>query len=87
MLSDEGKFSIECLRAQTTRMKIPVLALFFLVPITGVGQYLNPHISAESLRMKTSKLPYFILTSRRLIFRSQKHFLRPSSPQTVTMTS
>jgi hypothetical protein len=27
-----------------------------------VSPYLNPHVSAESWRMKTTKLPYFILT-------------------------
>ena len=43
-----GKFSIECLRAQTTRTKTPVLAIIFRVPMTSVSPYLNPQISDES---------------------------------------
>jgi hypothetical protein len=48
MLGCEGKFSIDFLRAQTTRTKTPVLAIIFRVPMTGVSSYLNPYVSAES---------------------------------------
>jgi hypothetical protein len=73
MLSCGGKFSIGCLRAQTTRTKTPVLAIIFRVPMTSVSPYLNPHISAESSLMKTTKQLYFILTLIKFIFRSQKY--------------
>ena len=72
MLGAEGKFLIECLRAKTTRTKTPIQAIFFRVPMTCVSPYLSPHISAESLRMKTTKWPYFTKTLRRFIFRSRK---------------
>jgi hypothetical protein len=39
----------------------------FRVPMQSMSSYLNPHISGESSRMKTTKRPYFILTSRRFI--------------------
>jgi hypothetical protein len=51
-----------------------------------VSPYRNPHISVESCRMKTTKPPYFIVTSLKLIFRSQKYFLLSSSPLTFMMT-
>jgi hypothetical protein len=66
---------IERLRAQTTSAKTPLLAIIFRVPMASVSPYSNHHISAESWRMKTTKRFYFIVTSRRFIFRSQKHFL------------
>jgi hypothetical protein len=47
MLGVVDKLLIEFLRAQTTRMKTQVLAIFFEVPMTSVTPYLNPHISAE----------------------------------------
>ena len=46
----------------------------FRVPMTSVSPYLNPHISAESWRMKTPKPPYLIVALYRFIFRSQKYF-------------
>jgi hypothetical protein len=55
----------------------------FRVPIP----YLNPHISAESRRMKTTRRPYFKVTLRRFIFRSHKYFLLSSSPPTAMMAS
>jgi hypothetical protein len=54
--------------------KTPVLAIIFLVPMTSVSPYLNFHISAESWHMKKTKPYYFIVTSGRFIFRSQKYF-------------
>jgi len=74
MLGAEGGFLIECLRAQTLRTKTPVLAVIFRVLMTSVSPYQNPHISAELWRMKTTKQPYFILTSREFTFRSQFFF-------------
>jgi hypothetical protein len=65
---------IECLRAQITSTKTPVLTIIFRVPMQCVSPYLKPHISAKSWRMKTTKRPYFMVTSRRFIFRSQKIF-------------
>jgi hypothetical protein len=65
---------IECLRAQTTSTKTPVLEKNCRGPIQFVSPYLNPHISAGSWRMKTTKRPLFIVTSRRFIFRSQFFF-------------
>jgi hypothetical protein len=62
-----GKILNRVVRAQTTRTKTPVLAIFLLVPLTSVSPYLNPHISAESLRMKTTKPPCFIVPIRRSI--------------------
>ena len=52
----------------------PVLAIILRVPVTSVSPYINPHISAESWRMKTTRRPYFIFTSQRFIFRSRKYF-------------
>jgi hypothetical protein len=62
---------------------------------TGTGQAetasgvcpTNLCISAGSSRMKTTKLPYFIGTSRRFIFRSHKCFLLFSPPPSIMMTS
>ena len=34
----------------------------FRVPMTSVSPYLNPHISAESWRLKTTKRSYFIVS-------------------------
>jgi hypothetical protein len=74
MLGVCGSQLIERLRAQTTRTKTPVLATIFRVQMTSESPYLNPHISAESLRMNTTKRPHFIKTSRRIILPSQKYF-------------
>jgi hypothetical protein len=81
------KLLTDVMRAQTTRTRTPVLAITFRVPMKSVGAYLNPHISAESRRMKTTRLPYFIVSLRRFIFRSQKYFSLKSSPPTAMMTS
>jgi hypothetical protein len=45
MLGEKGKLLVECLRAQTTRRKTPVLGIYFRVPMTSVSPFLNPHIS------------------------------------------
>ena len=87
MLDADGVFLIDCLRAKITRTKTTVPAITFRVPMTSVSPYLNPHTSTESWRMETTKLPYFIVTLRRLIFRSQNIFLLSSSPPTTMMTS
>jgi hypothetical protein len=49
-----------------------VLAISFREPMTSLSPYLNPHISAESWRMKTTERSYFIVTSRRSISRWKK---------------
>jgi hypothetical protein len=54
MLGEKEKLLVECLKAQTTRIKTPVLAITFKVLMASVSPHLNPHISAESLRMKTT---------------------------------
>jgi hypothetical protein len=59
----------------------------FRVPMESFSPYLNPHISAESWRMKTTKRPYFIVALRRFICRSQTYYLLISSPPTASMTS
>jgi hypothetical protein len=48
---------MEYLRSKTTRAKTPVLAIILRVPMKNVSPYLNPYISAELLRIKTTKLP------------------------------
>jgi len=82
-----GKILNKVFRAQTTHTKTQVLAITFRVPMSSVSPYLNPHISAESWLMKTTKPSYFIVALRRSIFRSQKYFLLLSSPPTVMTTS
>jgi hypothetical protein len=52
----------ERLRAQTTRTKTPVVAIYLRVPMKSVTPYQKKYISAESWRMKTNKRPYFIVT-------------------------
>jgi hypothetical protein len=47
----------------------------------SVSSNLNPHISAESWRMKTTNRSYFIVNSRRFIVNSI-----PSSPRSVMIT-
>ena len=59
MLCDQGKYLIECLRAQTTCTKTPVLAINFRVPMESLSPYLNSHISAESLRYEDDKATVF----------------------------
>jgi hypothetical protein len=51
---------MEFFRALTTSTETPLLAIIFRVPMPSVSPYLNPHISAESRRMKTTNRPYFI---------------------------
>ena len=72
MLGVDGKFLMVRLRAQTTRIKTSVLAIIFRLQMANVSPYLNPHISAESCRMKTTRRPYFTETLRRSIFRFKK---------------
>jgi len=47
VLGVDGKFLIQCLKAQTTRTKTPVPAIIFRVPMASVSTYLNPYVSAQ----------------------------------------
>jgi len=61
MLGEQGKLPIDFLRARTTRTKTSVMAIIVGEPMKSVNPYLNPHISAESWRMKTTKRPFSIV--------------------------
>jgi hypothetical protein len=50
--------------------------------MASVSPYLNPHISAESWRMKTTEQPYFIENLRRFIFWSHQYFLHRRADRT-----
>ena len=87
MLGVHGKPLLKLLSAQTKSPKIPVRAIIFRTPRPSVFPYRNPHISAESCRMKTTRQTYFIESPREFIFWCQMFFLLSSSPPTVMMTS
>jgi hypothetical protein len=44
-----------------------VLAIIFRKPMPSVSPYLNPNISAETWRIKTTKRQYFIIALCRFI--------------------
>jgi hypothetical protein len=67
-------FAMERVLTWLDLTKTTALAINLSVPITSASPYLNPHISAKSWHMKTTKPPYCIVTLRKYIFRSQKCF-------------